>query len=47
MKTLIIKTFLIAILLLGYFTIVSYAQSGKQNAALIKQIDSMFKDDQF
>ena len=47
MKALIIKTFFIATLLMGYFTMVSYAQSGKQDAALIKQIDSMFKDDQF
>lgn len=47
MKALLTKVFLIAILLLGYFAIAPYAQSGKQNAVLIRQIDSMYKTDQF
>lgn len=47
MKSLISKAIFIAILLLGYFITVPYAQSGKMNTVLIKQIDSMFKSDQF
>lgn len=47
MKTLIIKTALIPVLILGYFNIVPQVQVVKLNSALIKLIDSMFKDDQF
>ncbi|MBB6131371.1 DUF6624 domain-containing protein [Mucilaginibacter lappiensis] len=47
MKILLMKTLLIVALLSGYFTISTPAQVVKKNAALIKQIDSMFKTDQF
>jgi hypothetical protein len=41
------RTFFITAIIFLYFTTNSPAQVVKQNAALIKQIDSMFKDDQF
>jgi hypothetical protein len=41
------RTFFITAIIFVYFTTNSPAQVVKQNAALIKQIDSMFKDDQF
>lgn len=47
MKTLIAKISIIAALLLGYINFAPFAQAGKKNSTLIKQIDSMFKDDQF
>jgi len=47
MKILLMKTFLIIALLSGYFAIAPSAQIVKKDTALIKQIDSMFKTDQF
>jgi len=47
MKILVIKTLLILALLSGYLIIAPSAQVVKKNAALAKQIDSMFKTDQF
>ncbi|MDN5284144.1 MAG: hypothetical protein JWR38_418 [Mucilaginibacter sp.] len=47
MKAILTKVFIIAALILGYFNIAPFAQAVKQNTALIKHIDSMFKDDQF
>ncbi|HMG08253.1 MAG TPA: DUF6624 domain-containing protein [Mucilaginibacter sp.] len=41
------RIFFITTIIFVYFTTNSPAQVFKQNAALIKQIDSMFKDDQF
>lgn len=41
------RIFFITTIIFVYFTTNSPAQVVKQNAALIKQIDSMFKDDQF
>jgi hypothetical protein len=41
------RTFFITAIIFVCFTTNSPAQVVKQNAALIKQIDSMFKDDQF
>jgi hypothetical protein len=41
------RTFFITAIIFVYSTTNSSAQVVKQNAALIKQIDSMFKDDQF
>lgn len=47
MRILVIKTLLILGLLCGYLVITPSAQVVKRNVALIKQIDSMFKTDQF
>ncbi|MBB6110526.1 hypothetical protein SAMN05421821_10747 [Mucilaginibacter lappiensis] len=47
MRILLAKTLLIIALLCGYFAITPPAQVVKKNTALIKQIDSMFKTDQF
>ena len=41
------KNLVIAILISGYFNSAVSAQSIKKDSALIKQINSMFKDDQF
>jgi len=46
MRILLIKTFTLA-LLSGYLVIAPSAQVVEKNAALTKQIDSMFKTDQF
>ena len=47
MRVLIIKTILILAILCGYLVVAPSAQAAKKNPALIKQIDSMFKTDQF
>ncbi|SDP58445.1 hypothetical protein SAMN05428975_1927 [Mucilaginibacter sp. OK268] len=47
MRILLIKTLLILALLSGYLVIAPSAQVVKKNAALTKQIDSMFITDQF
>jgi len=47
MKVLVIKTLLIIVLLSGYIVLAPSVPVGKKNAALTKQIDSMFKADQF
>jgi hypothetical protein len=47
MRVLVIKTLLILAILCGYLVVAPSAQVAKKNAALIKQIYSMFKTDQF
>ncbi len=47
MRILVIKTLFILALLCGYLMVAPSAQVFKKNTALIKQIDSMFKTDQF
>ena len=47
MRILVVKMLLILALLCGYLAVAPSAQVVKKNAALTKQIDSMFKTDQF
>ncbi|MBB6131372.1 DUF6624 domain-containing protein [Mucilaginibacter lappiensis] len=47
MKILLLKTLLIFTLLCGYLVFAPSVQIVTRNAVLIKQIDSMFQDDQF
>ena len=47
MKSILIKITFLIVLLSGYFIVAPLAQTGKKNTALINQIDTMFKYDQF
>ncbi|WPU93009.1 DUF6624 domain-containing protein [Mucilaginibacter sabulilitoris] len=47
MKSILIKIAFLIALMSGYFIVAPLAQTGKKNTALINQIDTMFKYDQF